>query len=124
MDKHEQTLMKYFQSWIVRDASSLKEFFAKDVIYSECYGPEYHGLEVIEQWFSDWQKHGTVIAWEIKQFIHQGNRTAAEWYFKCEYDGEVSDFDGVTLAEFDQEGFIINLKEFQSKLPHYDPYEK
>jgi hypothetical protein len=48
--------------------------------------------------------------------------TAVEWYFQCEYDEVVSEFNGMTLIEFDSEDRIIILKEFQSKLPHYYPY--
>lgn len=32
-------------------------------------------------------------------------------------------FDGVTIAEFDADMKICELKEFQSKAEHYCPYE-
>ena len=50
------------------------------------------------------------------------NIAIVEWYFKCNYDGTVDGFDGVTIAEFDADGKIYNLKEFQSKAEHYYPY--
>lgn len=123
MKRQEQIISQYFQSWINRDPTMIRKIFAPNALYSECYGPEYRGAATIERWFMDWQEHGTVIVWDIKQFIHQDNRTAVEWRFQCDYDGEVSEFDGVTLVEFDSEDHITNLKEFQSKLPHYFPYE-
>ncbi|MEK4146491.1 nuclear transport factor 2 family protein [Robertmurraya sp. FSL W8-0741] len=115
--------MSYFQSWINKDSSKLTEIFSADITYIECYGPEYQGVEMIKRWFHDWNQKGTVLQWDIKQFIHQDNVTAVEWYFKCEYMGNVSDFDGVSLIEFDQDNRIVNVKEFQSELPHYCPYE-
>ena len=84
---------------------------------------EYHGLEMIERWFEDWNKRGTVLVWDIKQFIHQANMTAVEWYFKCEYDGDIGEFDGVSLIEFNDDNRIVNIKEFQSKIPHYCHYK-
>lgn len=42
-----------------------------------------------------------------------------EWYFKFTYKGENSGFDGVSIIDFNEENKIINLKEFESKLPHY-----
>lgn len=45
-----------------------------------------------------------------------------EWYFKCDYEGNVDGFDGVTIAEFDANMKICDLKEFQSKAEHYCPY--
>lgn len=46
-----------------------------------------------------------------------------EWYFKCNYDGRVDGFDGVTIADFDNDMKILKLCEFQSKAEHYYPYE-
>lgn len=44
-----------------------------------------------------------------------------EWYFKCDYEGNVDGFDGVTIAEFNEDMKICDL-EFQSKAEHYYPY--
>ena len=122
MIKREKVIESYFQSWINKTDQILQKTFNQNTIYNECYGPEYHGLEIIERWFSDWNERGTVLIWDIKQFIHQGNLSVVEWYFKCEYDGVVGEFDGVSLVEFNNDNYIVNLKEFQSKIPHYSPY--
>lgn len=121
--EREQIVKDYFQSWMNKDIKVLRTAFDSKAVYSECYGPEYHGIDMLERWFTDWNKRGSVLSWDIKQFIHQDNRIAAEWYFKCEYDGEIGEFDGVSLIEFNMENRIISLKEFQSKLPHYYPYQ-
>ncbi|MNI68558.1 SnoaL-like domain protein [compost metagenome] len=123
MIEREQIIENYFESWINKNNVILRKIFDPNIIYSECYGPEYHGLHAIESWFEDWNKRGTVFVWSIKQFIHQGSLTAVEWYFKCEYEGEVGEFDGVSLIEFNNDNLIVNLKEFQSKIPHYYPYK-
>ena len=100
----------------------MKDIFASKVIYSECYGPEYRGIDVVERWVKDWNERGTVLAWDIKQFIHSVNVTVVEWHFKCKYDRKISEFDGVSLIEFTDNNRITSLKEFQSKIPHYYPY--
>ena len=46
-----------------------------------------------------------------------------EWFFQCDYEGNVDGFDGVTIAEFDADIKICDLKEFQSKVEHYCPYD-
>lgn len=122
MEERERILSEYFKAWVNADSSRLREFFSPDILYSECYGPEYHGLDQVIRWFVEWQGHGRVLEWRIKQFLHQGEVTAAEWYFQCEYDGEVSGFDGVTLAEYDGQNRIVSLKEFQSKAEHHCPF--
>ena len=122
MIEREKIIKTYFESWLNKNAQILKETFDSKAIYSECYGPEYRGVEVIERWFEDWNKRGTVMVWDIKQFIHQENMTVVEWYFKCKYDGDVGEFDGVSLIEFNDCNHIVSLKEFQSKFPHYYPY--
>ena len=66
----EDIVKRYFQSWLDKNIEPLGNIFSDDIIYSECYGPEYHGLPQILKWFSDWNKKGTVLKWEIKKFIH------------------------------------------------------
>lgn len=112
----------YFAAWLEKNASVLPEVFARDVVYSECYGPEYRGLDQIQSWFADWNQRGTVLQWDIKNLISCGNVMCAEWYFLCEYDGNTDAFDGVSWIEFDAEGKIRALREFQSKPEHCFPY--
>ena len=50
--------------------------------------------------------------------IVSGNTAVVEWYFKCDYEGNVDGFDGATIAEFDADMRICDLKEFQSKAEH------
>lgn len=151
---HEQMIRRYFQAWLEQDPAPLEEIFAENAVYSECYGPEYRGLSQIKRWFEDWNQKGKVLEWRIKGFLHDGNRTAVEWYFRCDYEGEAG-FDGVSLIEFDscdkidarcqtldaslwwfapqtengknahrRCGKIVSLKEFQSKAEHEFPYGK
>ena len=115
-------MQKYFQAWIDADLRMIKEIFSDDVIYSECYGPEYHGLSQIIQWFEEWHHKGRVLEWTIKQAIEHNNTIIVEWYFKYDYEGNIDGFDGVTIADFDNVRKIVSLKEFQSKAEHYFPY--
>ena len=114
----------YFRCWLNKDGSKLSDIFSDDVVYSECYGPEYIGIEQIKKWFQDWNEKGTVLQWDIKQCIEQDNTVVVEWYFKCDYEGNVDGFDGATIAKFDDSHKIYDLKEFQSKAEHYQPYGK
>lgn len=122
MIERERIIEAYFESWISKNKAVLRKTFDPDIVYSESYGPEYRGIDTVEKWFDDWNQRGNVLAWKIKQFIHQGDLTAVEWYFNYDYDAEVDEFDGVSWIEFNRDNLIVNLKEFQSKLPHYDPY--
>lgn len=118
----EEIIRRYFKAWIDVDVEIVKQTFSDDIVYSECYGPEYHGLSQIEKWFTDWNKKGKVLEWTIKRVIEQDNTLIVEWYFKCNYDGNVDGFDGVTIAEFNSDMKISKLSEFQSKAEHFYPY--
>ncbi|WP_341456669.1 hypothetical protein [Clostridium beijerinckii] len=78
MNIREQIIKKYFKSWLENNCSVLKDIFDLNVTYSECYGPEYHGIDTVTTWFKEWNKRGKVLVWDIKQFIHQGNITVVE----------------------------------------------
>lgn len=112
----------YFAAWLGKDDAALSSVFADNVIYSECYGPEYHGLDQIQRWFADWNRRGTVLRWDIKNMIECGNTVCVEWFFCCEYDGNTDGFDGVSWIEFNERGKIMALREFQSKAEHCFPY--
>jgi len=117
-----KTIEKYFQAWIDVDLDTVKKVFSDDVIYTECYGPEYHGLSQIVRWFTDWNQKGRVLEWTIKRMVEQDKTIVVEWYFSCDYEGNVDGFDGVTIADFDDTGKIFRLREFQSKPEHNYPY--
>ena len=119
----KQRIQRYFDSWIRKDDEIVKQVFAKDIIYTECYGPQYHGLEQIIKWFNDWNKRGSVLEWTIRRTFEIGQTIIVEWYFKCDYDHRISGFDGVTIADFNDEGKIFRLKEFESKADHIYPYD-
>ena len=120
--KYQSIVEIYFDAWLSKDGTVLSKIFTDNVIYSECYGPEYHGLHQIQQWFADWNQRGTVLCWDIKNMIVCGNMLCVEWYFRCEYDGVEDGFDGVSWIEFDESGRIAALREFQSKAEHCFPY--
>lgn len=120
----EEIIRKYFQCWLDKDVEIIKEIFSDNIIYSECYGPVYKGIEQVIRWFEDWNCKGTVLQWDIKRVIASESTAIVEWYFQCDYDGNIDGFDGVTIAEFDADRKISNLKEFQSKAEHYYPYGK
>ena len=118
----EKVIRQYFQCWLDKDIDAVKDIFSDDIIYIECYGPVYKGIGQIIRWFEDWNRKGTVLQWDIKRVIVSGNTAVVEWYFKCDYEGKVDGFDGVTIAEFNADMKICDLKEFQSKAKHYYPY--
>lgn len=120
--EEELLVRRYFEAWLRRDGGCLEELFEPDAVYSECYGPEYHGIDQIEQWFSDWNRHGEVVQWRIKRFFSQGRQAAVEWYFECVYDGVASAFDGVSLIVFGPGGAIREVREFESRHAHTYPY--
>ena len=119
----EEIIRKYFTCWLNKDEKPLTDIFAEDIIYSECYGPEYHGIRQIQQWFHDWNQKGTVQKWDVKQIYISRNTAIIEWYFQCNYCNTQGAYDGVTIAQFDENNKIYNLKEFQSKCDHEYPYE-
>ena len=123
MYARETLIRRYFYAWCERDSTVLADCFAEDVVYVESYGPCYNGLIQIQQWFSDWLPHGEVLFWDIHRFLHQGSATVVEWLFCCRYDGQVSTFPGVTIADFNEQGKICLVKEFAATAERVTPYQ-
>lgn len=57
----EVIVKSYFQAWLDKNIEPLGNIFSDDIVYTECFGPEYHGLPQGLKWFSDWNKNGTVF---------------------------------------------------------------
>lgn len=119
---YREIISGYFNAWISGDTEIIKQTFGENAVYTESYGPEYHGLNQILRWYNDWNSHGRVMCWDLADYYEQGNTAIVRWYFKCKYDGETSAFDGVTIAEFDENMKIARLCEYQSKAEHNYPY--
>lgn len=120
--EQEALIRRYFAMWLQNDGSALGEVLCKDAVYSECYGPQYHGLAQIRRWFSDWNRRGKVQRWDIQQIVCTPQLAVAEWFFECCYAGETQAFNGVSLITFGACGKISTLKEFESKARHEYPY--
>lgn len=124
MLEHEKIIRQYFTAWLNNDVKPLNTILSENITYSECHGPEYHGIHQVITWFLDWNRQGRVLKWDVKQFIHEENITVVEWYFECQYQDSIAGFDGVSIIEFNTNGKILSIKEFQSKAEHFFPYGK
>ena len=124
MENKEKIINQYFESWINKDISIIEKHFSQNIKYIECYGPEYNGIKQICKWFNDWNNGNNVLKWDIKRFIEIKNTVVVEWFFECEYDKNISGFDGVSIIEFDDNNKIILVKEFQSNAEHTFPYNE
>lgn len=117
-----QIIREYFKSWLTQSNEIIEKYFDENAVYSECYGPIYRNKREILTWFNDWNKRGKVLNWDMKQIITTDNLAVVEWHFKCCYKNKYSEFDGISLIEFNDSDKIINVKEFESKSNHYYPY--
>ena len=125
MDEREQKIRTWFEMWLGRSDEGAEELFDRDAVYIESWGPEYHGLEKIRNWFQEWNTRGVVVRWDIKQFFHKGDQTVVEWVFENRMeDGTVEAFEGMTLLRWTEEGKICFLQDFGCNQDRYDPYEK
>lgn len=120
----EMAINAYFNMWVQRDFSALDTLFKTDVYYSECYGPEYYGLHEIHLWIDEMLQKQKVLEWQIKRFLHENDTVVVEWFFKDKdtQNNEVHAFNGVSIIEFQTNGKISSIKEFESKSEHITPY--
>ena len=107
MKKREEIIRLWFSMWIEQKDLGIGDIFAEDVIYTESWGHKYKNRKTVEHWFNEWNTRGRVLIWDIKQFIHQGNQTVVEWYFKNNMNnGNIEEFDGVSLILWTEDNKI------------------
>lgn len=122
-EQREYAVRLWFDMWLKKADLGILDLFTPDAVYMESWGPEYHGAEKIQHWFREWNRRGTVLQWDIRQFIHQGDQTVVQWVFRNRMnDGRREDFEGMSLIRWTQEGRIAFLQEFGCNEDRYDPY--
>ena len=110
---------------MIRDGADLgiDSIFTEDVIYTESWSPKYESRKTVKHWFDEWNTRGKVLVWDIKQFFHKENQTIVEWYFKNKMNnGNIEEFDGISLIVWTENNKIMELKEFGCNLNTYNPY--
>lgn len=124
MNTREEKIRMWFDMWLKKTDHGIMDLFSFDAVYIESWGPEYHGANKIKHWFDEWNQRGTVLIWDIKQFIHTNEQTVVEWYFKNQMDdGRIEAFDGMSLIHWSVDDKIVSLKEFGCNCKRYDPYK-
>ena len=125
MDNREKIIRLWFDMWLAKKDLGIFNVFSDNAVYIESWGPEYHGSKKIKLWFEEWNTRGTVLQWDIKQFFHKENQTIVEWYFKNEMNnGDIEEFDGISLIEWTEDNKIKSLKEFGCNRNTYNPYQE
>ena len=82
-EQREAAIRAWFSMWLEKQDTGILDLFAPDAVYIESWGPWYHGAEAIRRWFREWNTRGTVLRWDIRQFLHQGGQSVVEWLFHC-----------------------------------------
>lgn len=124
MNRREETIRLWFDMWLQKKDLGILKIFSENAVYTESWGPKYHGTSKIKLWFDEWNTRGTVLQWDIKQYFHNESQTIVEWYFKNTMNnGKVEAFDGISLIEWTPDDKIQSLKEFGCNKNNYDPYQ-
>ena len=124
MEEREKIIKLWFDMWLQQRDLGIDNIFEENVIYIESWSPKYENRDTVKHWFNEWNTRGRVLIWDIKQFIHQGNQTVVEWYFKNNMNnGNIEEFDGVSLILWTEDNKIKALKEFGCNLNNYNPYQ-
>lgn len=125
MNEREKIIHLWFDMWLMQQDLGIDDIFAEDVVYTESWSPKYNNLKTVKHWFHEWNTRGRVISWDIKQFFHKDNQTIVEWYFKNNMDnGDIEEFDGLSLIEWTTDNKIKSLKEFGCNRNNYNPYQQ
>ena len=124
MEKREEVIRLWFSMWLEKKDLGIEKIFIRDALYIESWGPVYRGADRIKLWFDEWNRRGTVVRWDIRQFLHAGEQTVAEWDFaNVMEDGREEAFEGLSLIRWTETGQIARLQEFGCNSRRYDPYE-
>ena len=123
MNEREEIVRRWLLMWLQGENLAIREIFAEDAVYTESWGPVYHGAEAITRWFAEWLTRGQVLVWDVHRFFHAGDQTAVTWYFQCRMgEDKPVGFEGVSVVRWREDGKIASLTEYCCEPEQYDPY--
>ncbi len=117
-----QIIRDYFTSWVTEDVSLWRSWFDENVLYYESVGTAYKGIEQMISWQKDWAEHGKVFSWDVSEMHCSGDTHTVLWRFHCVYDGNESEFIGVSVIDFNDSDKITLLREFAADPNFVFPY--
>ena len=85
-------------------------------------GTRIYRIRTSKIWFIDWHKNNKVIQWDIKCIEILDKKVMCEWYFKHSCNGNIDEFNGISIVNFNNKNKIIGLKEYMEKTPLMHPY--
>lgn len=124
-DKCITLLQQYITSWLTKDKQLFLDTLADPIDIRECYGASYSTKTQAEAWFTEWNKRGSVLDWNILDtfFDAQRNILFATWEFNhCYPDVSETRFDGITIMAA-HDGKITFLHEYETKHKRFYPYK-
>ena len=123
MRQREELLKTWLDMWLGQELLPLEAVFTNDVEYFEFQGRRYCGIDQIRRWFTEWNSQNHVTKWQVCRMIHDQYVTMMEFSFQSTNTaGEINEFQGIYLAEWDSNNRIQKLQEFYCKLPYETPY--
>lgn len=121
----EKCIRDYFEAWKTGNRELFLRTLSPDAVICECYGPVYETTAQADAWFTRWfADGGKVLAWDITDVIFDEvtEQAAVTWYFKCDYEREVTDFYGCSTFQF-KEDKIYSLSEYKMDKGKKEPLE-
>lgn len=119
----KRALDGYIASWLTQDRNLFLDSLSESIVYSESYGPIYRNKSECAQWFDEWNKDSQVTQWEIRDFAFDpaNGKIAFEWFFECDYKGNLAGFDGCSFMILTDRRFS-RISEYKTDAERYYPY--
>lgn len=115
----DKLIQEWFKAWYDSSWNQFEEVFENDVFYSESWGPEYHGISEVKEWFDNWHSDLILNSWDIINIVHNEDVSFVIWYFSCKDSNDVFEFNGISMIEWGENNKISSLQEYVASLPDY-----
>jgi SnoaL-like domain len=110
------------RAWPQRDGEAIAALYADTVVYrSPALRPPYRGLAGVRRYLDEQLPAEERLECWFGSPIASGDRAAVEWWASWTEQGQEHTFAGVTVLRFDDQGLVVDHRDYDDHVERREP---
>ncbi len=115
----KKLITTYIDGWKRNEVNAILSSLSENCSIVESHGPRFEGKQEVKQWVEEWiARKSKVIEWEIESHIHENEKSAITWSFRCNDRGTEHAISGASLIRFHEDRIAEIFEYMRTQEPY------